>query len=101
MDNLDSSKEILKAIEMPEKQQNNLCAYTLLSLAHIYPDNNWNQANNDWIGIHDIIQFISNNYDYTYAENSRESIRKDAIHQFRDAAIVEDNRLILQITNIN
>lgn len=28
MDNLDSAKEILKAIEMPERQQNDISAYT-------------------------------------------------------------------------
>ncbi|WP_296811428.1 BsuBI/PstI family type II restriction endonuclease [uncultured Methanobrevibacter sp.] len=91
MDNLDSAKEILKAIEMPERQQNDISAYTLLALADISQDKNWSQSNNDWIGIHEIIQFISNNYDQTYAENSRESIRKDAIHPFRHAAIVKDN----------
>ena len=35
MDNLDSAKEILKAIEMPERQQNDISAYTLLALANI------------------------------------------------------------------
>ena len=41
--------------------------------------------------IHDTIQFIANNYDFEYAENSRESIRKNVIHPFRHTAIVEDN----------
>ena len=91
MDNLDSAKEILKAIKMPKRQQNDLSAYTLLALANITQDKNWRESNNDWIGIHDIIQFISNNYDQTYAENSRESVRKHAIHPFRHAAIVKDN----------
>lgn len=91
MDNLDSAKEILKAIEMPEKQQNDISAYTLLALSHIREHNNWSQATNEWIRIHDIIRFININYDVQYAENSRETIRKNVIHQFRDAAIIEDN----------
>ena len=91
MNNLDSAKEILKAIGMPEKQQNDISAYTLLSLAHLREHHTWSQATNEWIRIHDIIRFININYDTEYAENTRETIRKNVIHQFRDAAIVEDN----------
>lgn len=91
MNNLNSAKEILKAIEMPEKQQNDISAYTLLALSHIREHNDWSQATNEWIRIHDIIRFIDINYDVQYAENSRETFRKQVIHQFRDAAIIEDN----------
>ena len=91
MDNLDSAKEILKAIEMPERQQNDTSAYTLLALANIHQGTEWRQSTNNWIRIHDIIRFININYDVQYAENTRENIRKNVIHQFRDAAIVEDN----------
>ena len=91
MDNLDSAKEILKAIEMPERQQNDISAYTLLALSHVREHDNWSHATNDWIRIHDIIRFIDVNYDVQYAENSRETFRKQVIHQFRDAAIIEDN----------
>lgn len=91
MDNLNSAKEILKAIGMPEKQQNDISAYTLLALAYIRQSTDWSQSTNEWIRIHDIIRFININYDVQYAENTRETIRKNVIHQFRDAAIVEDN----------
>jgi len=91
MDNLDSAKEILKAIEMPERQQNDISAYTLLALANIHEHNKWSESTANWIRIHDIIRFIYVNYDVQYAENSRETFRKQVIHQFRDAAIIEDN----------
>lgn len=91
MDNLDSAKEILKAIEMPERQQNDISAYTLLALANIRQHNKWSESTANWIRIHDIIRFIYVNYDVQYAENSRETFRKQVIHQFRDAAIIEDN----------
>ncbi len=48
-------------------------------------------AENEWIRIHDIIQFANKFYGATYAENSRETFRKQALHHFRNAAIVEDN----------
>lgn len=91
MDNLDSAKEILKAIEMPERQQNDISAYTLLALANIREHDKWSESSANWIRIHDIIRFIYVNYDVQYAENSRETFRKQVIHQFRDAAIIEDN----------
>lgn len=91
MDNLDSAKEILKAIEMPERQQNDISAYTLLALANIREHDKWSESTANWIRIHDIIRFIYVNYDVQYAENSRETFRKQVIHQFRDAAIIEDN----------
>lgn len=51
----------------------------------------WSDATNEWIRIHDIIRFIANNYNVIYAENSRETFRKQAMHPFRTAAIIEDN----------
>ena len=37
------------------------------------------------------IQFANSYYGTTYAENSRETFRKQALHHFRTAALVEDN----------
>jgi hypothetical protein len=51
----------------------------------------WASAKNDWIRIHDIMQFIDLSFGVRYAENSRETFRKQAIHHFRNAAIIEDN----------
>ena len=91
MDKIKEAKNILKAIGMPEKQQSDLCCYTLLAMANITNENNWPNAQNNWIRIHDIISFISEKYGITYAENSRETFRKQAMHTFRDAALIEDN----------
>ena len=51
----------------------------------------WNEATNVWLRIHDIIQFANTYYRTSYAENSRETFRKQALHSFRTAALVEDN----------
>ena len=91
MDKIKEAKNILKAIGMPEKQQSDLCCYTLLAMANITNENNWPNAQNNWIRIHDIISFISEKYGITYAENSRETFRKQAMHTVRDAALIEDN----------
>lgn len=76
---------------MPQRQQADLCAYTLLALANIDETAGWSMATNEFIRIHDVLQFIAENYNITYAENSRETFRKQAMHPFRIAAIIEDN----------
>jgi hypothetical protein len=88
---LEETKDILKLIGMPIKQQNDICAYSLLALSGIKPKSKWIGANNEWIRIHDILVFAKENYNKEYAENTRETIRKNCLHQFRDAAVVEDN----------
>lgn len=91
MDKVTEAKAFLRAFGMPERQQSDIAAYTLLTLAHIRPDDSWKNATNDWIRIHDVLQFTSENYGKTYAENTRETIRKDCMHQFREGALIEDN----------
>jgi hypothetical protein len=82
---------ILSDVGMPVQQQTNLCSYVLLAMAGIKEKDSWNSATNEWIRIHDIIQFTNTNYGVTYAENSRETFRKQALHHFRTAALIEDN----------
>jgi len=60
-------------------------------MASITENQRWANATNNWIRIHDVIAFASDNYGITYAENSRETIRKQAMHHFRNAAFIEDN----------
>jgi len=84
-------KSVLAQIGMPKAQQADLCALTILSMANIKPKGRWSSAQAHWIRIHDIIAFSNANYGTTYAENSRETFRKQALHHFRTAAIVEDN----------
>ena len=91
MGKLDDAKEILKDCGMPVQQQNDISAYTLLTLAEVEPDMEWEQATNSWKRIHDVLEFTSEKYEKSYAENTRETIRKNCMHQFREGAIVEDN----------
>ena len=91
MDKIDEARELLKMLGMPKTQQADICCYVLLAMAGIKPDTLWKDAGNEWIRIHDIIQFANIYYGSTYAENSRETFRKQALHHFRNAALVEDN----------
>lgn len=91
MSKIDEAKSILIDLEVPDSQQSDICVYTFLSLLSVSEDTKWEDSTNEWIRIHDVIQFIKNNYGVEYAENSRETIRKRAMHPFRDAAFIEDN----------
>ncbi len=78
---------------MPVKQQSSLCCLTVLAMARLKEGTPWHEATNEWMRIHDIMAFIADNYEITYAENSRETFRKQALHPFRTGALVEDNGL--------
>ena len=91
MDKIEETRDFLNHIGMPKAQQADICCYVILAMAGIKPDMQWKEATNEWIRIHDIIQFANSYYGTTYAENSRETFRKQALHHFRTAALVEDN----------
>ena len=91
MPKIEEAKKFLASIGMPKAQQSDPCALSLLAMAGLKPKDEWRMATNEWIRIHDIIAFVNENYGATYAENSRETFRKQAMHRFRTAALIEDN----------
>ena len=91
MDKIDEARELLKTFGMPKAQLADICCYTLLAMAGVKQDTAWMEAKNEWVRIHDMIQFANTYYGSAYAENSRETFRKKALHHFRNAALVEDN----------
>lgn len=92
-------KKFLQTIGMPQTQQTDICCYTILALANIKPNMSWASTSNEWLRIHDIIQFVNTFYDMNYAENSRETFRKQALHNFRTAALIEDNGKVTNSPN--
>jgi hypothetical protein len=91
VDKVEEIRDFLKNVGMPKAQQTDICCYVMLAMAGIKPEMAWRESTNDWLRIHDIIQFTNNYYGTAYAENSRETFRKQALHHFRTAALIEDN----------
>ena len=89
MDKIERVKKLLEELGLPKRQQSNMCALVILSLANLGKRTPWPEATNEWLGIHGIIGFIKDKYKIRYAENTRESIRKIALHHFVNAALVE------------
>lgn len=91
MEKTEEAKTMLIDLGMPESQQNLLSCYVFIALSGIKQNSQWAEATDEWIRIHDIIEFIRVEYNRDYAENTRETIRKNSLHQFREAALIEDN----------
>jgi type II restriction enzyme len=90
-DKLDQAKEILAALGMPKGQQNPNAIYTLLAFASVSPRTSWSRATTPRLTPHDVIRFAGTEYGKTYAENTRETIRRQAIHQFVQGGILVRN----------
>lgn len=83
--------EILKQLELPMKQQNSRSALSLLALLNVRTMDEWSNAQMKMLRIVDIMEFIRNEYGIDYAANTRETIRRQTIHQFERAQIIARN----------
>ena len=78
---------ILRLLGMPRAQQNERSALCLLALLDLTPDKNWGQSKNLLIGITPIMDWVKQHYNKKYAPNTRETVRRQSMHQFVDAGI--------------
>ena len=56
-----------------------------LAMARIKKTSSWSNATNEWIRIHDIINLSATIMKNIMRKIGRETIRKQAIHHFRDS----------------
>ena len=82
---------ILTAIGMPPAQQNERSALCLLALLNLTPEKKWEESENWLIGITPIMDWIRLNYRRDYAPNTRETVRRQTIHQLVAAGIALHN----------
>ena len=91
MGKVDEVLSILEAFGLPRAQRNERSALTLLALIDLKESTPWAEAKSRVIRIHDIMAFIQENYGKKYAENTRETIRRQTLHQFEQAALAVRN----------
>ncbi|MBI1880161.1 MAG: restriction endonuclease [Chloroflexi bacterium] len=91
MGKIQQAQEILKVLGLPPAQQNEISALTLLALAQLSEETPWSEAKRQSLRIHDILTEIKERYSREYAENTRETIRRQVIHQFEQAGLVTRN----------
>lgn len=82
---------ILKAIGMPRGQQNERSGLTLLALLDLRPEMSWSEAHAPLMGITPIMDYCRHHYGREYAPNTRETFRRQTMHQFVDAGLAVPN----------
>lgn len=79
--------QILISLGLPRAQQNERSALCLLALLNLTPDKAWADAGNPLLGITPIMNWVREHYQKDYAPNTRETFRRQTMHQFVDAGI--------------
>src|ERR1035437_4920454 len=92
MSKLQEAQEILKTLGLPTAQYNEMAALTLLAVCGIKENDKWSDATKKSLGVtKGIMSFIEENYGKTYAANTRETVRRNVLHQFIQARVVDYN----------
>ncbi len=87
MSKIDEALEIITALGLPKAQLNERTALTLLALIDLKPDQSWTDIKTPLIGITPIMNFMRDKYGKEYKPNTRETVRRQSIHQMVDAGI--------------
>jgi adenine-specific DNA-methyltransferase len=89
---IDEAIDVLTSLGLPRRQQNERSALVLLALLNVGKEETWDQATEGrLLRIHDMIKWMEASYGKKYQENTRESIRRQTLHQFEQAALVVKN----------
>jgi type II restriction enzyme len=92
MSKIEEAQTILKELGLPDAQQNEISGYTLLALCNIKEKDKWSKAFKQSHGVSKgIMAFIAENYGKVYAPNTRETFRRQVLHQFVQAGIADYN----------
>lgn len=84
---IDEAIEIIRAVGMPRAQLNERSALCLLALLDISANDAWSAAQAPLMGITPIMDWIREKYGKNYAPNTRETFRRQSMHQFVEAGI--------------
>jgi adenine-specific DNA-methyltransferase len=88
---IDEALQILLELGLPRAQLNERSALTLLALLDLKPTEPWESAVSPLMGITPMMQFMAQHYGKTYKPNTRETVRRQTVHQFLDAALIVAN----------
>jgi len=81
------ANQILISLGLPRAQQNERSALCLLALLNLTPRKRWALAENPLMGITPIMAWAREYYQKEYAPNTRETVRRQTMHQFVEAGI--------------
>lgn len=92
MGKIKQAQTILKSLGLPQAQRNEISALTLLALCGVRPKSPWSSASREACTVtKGIMAFMVKHYRKTYAPNTRETVRRQVLHQFVQARIADYN----------
>jgi hypothetical protein len=78
---------VLAALGLPRAQQNERSALCLLALLDLSPARAWASASAPLRGITPIMDWVRDHYGKVWKPNTRETVRRQTMHQFCDAGL--------------
>lgn len=84
---IEQALQIIKSLGLPREQHNERSALCLLALLNLTPEKDWKACEAPLIGITPMMDFARQHYGKEYAPNTRETFRRQTMHQFVDAGI--------------
>lgn len=88
MTRLAEAREILAAFGFDKGRSNVRSGRTLLALTQLDENGSWADAQNPMLGVRAILDWIRTQLDFPIAENTRETYRRQTLHQFVEAGFV-------------
>lgn len=79
--------ELLQIFGLPRQQLNERSALCLLALINLKKKSKWREAESPLMGITPIMDWVALEYEKKYAPNTRETFRRQSMHQFVEAGI--------------
>jgi len=83
--------DVLAQLGLPPAQLNERSGLTLLALLDLTPAKSWSDATNPLRGVTPMMNFMAEHFGRRYAPNTRETVRRQSIHQFEAAGMILRN----------
>jgi len=88
---IQEARAILEELNFDAERSNERSALVLLALADVGPTTPWTDATNPLRRTTEIMNWIDQHYRVRYAPNTRETVRRQTLHQFVGAGLVVQN----------
>jgi len=88
---VDEALNLLRELGLPRAQLNRRSALTLLAILDIKPETSWEDAGAPLRGITEMMDYFRDYFGVTYAPNTRETVRRQTVHQFLQVGLIIAN----------
>ena len=92
MADVEEAREILETLGMPTAQHNTMAGMTLIALCGLTPGTAWSTAKRRRCTVtKGIMDYLKEHYGTEYAPNTRETFRRQVLHQFVQGGVADYN----------